>query len=182
MRREDQRLDVLVLHAMLWPVEIRDPAELLPPPVELSGEEIEGALVLMETMARDDLEGEEFLDTYTEALEQVIEAKREEKPLPEAPEPKQPPKVLDLMAALQGSVQKAGASRGETTPRCTSCPRRRGPRRRRRRSSRPRRRRRRSRRGAGRAVAEGRGRRSDQYSSSGRSGPPTLWRYRSTWA
>lgn len=31
-------------------------------------------------------------------------------------------------------------------------------------------------------VPVGHGRRSDQYSSSGRSGPPTLWRYRSTWA
>lgn len=31
----------------------------------------------MDTMPRDDLEGDEFRDAYTEALEQVIEAKRE---------------------------------------------------------------------------------------------------------
>ncbi|MFB7509349.1 MULTISPECIES: hypothetical protein [Streptomyces] len=42
-----------------------------------------------------------------------IEAKREEKPLPEAPEPEQPGQVLDLMAALNESVQQAKASRGE---------------------------------------------------------------------
>ncbi|WP_308288354.1 non-homologous end joining protein Ku, partial [Streptomyces echinatus] len=44
------RDDVLVLHAMRWPDEIRDPAELLPPPAEVSEAEIEGALALMDTM------------------------------------------------------------------------------------------------------------------------------------
>ncbi|MFE3634256.1 Ku protein [Streptomyces sp. NPDC059168] len=105
--------DVLVLHAMRWPDEIRSPKELLPPPVDVSDEEIEGALALMETMARDDLEGEEFQDRYTEAMARIIEAKREEKPLPEAPEPAAPAQVLDLMAALSESVRKAKASRGE---------------------------------------------------------------------
>ncbi|MEU5668469.1 Ku protein, partial [Streptomyces longwoodensis] len=82
--------DVLVLHAMRWPDEIRDPAELLPPPVQVSDEEIEGALALMDTMTVDRLEGPEFHDRYTEAVAEIIEAKREEKPLPEAPEPEQP--------------------------------------------------------------------------------------------
>ncbi|MDX5569489.1 Ku protein [Streptomyces sp. ID05-04B] len=108
------REDAIVLHAMRWPDEIRGPAELLPPAVEVSGDEIEGALALMETMAREDLEGDEFRDSYTEAVAKIIESKREDKPLPEAPEPKEPGEVLDLMAALQESVRKARASRGET--------------------------------------------------------------------
>ncbi|MFJ8470135.1 Ku family protein [Streptomyces swartbergensis] len=54
--------------------EIRSPEELLPPPVELSDEEIDGALALMDTMTCEDLEGEESQDTYTEALSQIIEA------------------------------------------------------------------------------------------------------------
>ncbi|QHC33884.1 non-homologous end joining protein Ku [Streptomyces sp. HF10] len=95
------RDDVLVLHAMHWPDEIRDPAELLPPPVQVSDQEIEGALALMDTMAVDDLVGPEFEDHYTEAVAQIIKAKRDENPLPEAPEPQQPAKVLDLMTALQ---------------------------------------------------------------------------------
>lgn len=107
------RDDVLVLHAMRWPDEIRNPAELLPEPVELTDEEIDGALALMETMTRDSLEGEEFRDTYTDALAEIIEAKREDKPLPEAPEPEKPGQLVDLMAALSESVQKAKASRGE---------------------------------------------------------------------
>ncbi|MGZ0200471.1 Ku protein [Streptomyces sp. RM1] len=105
--------DVLVLHAMRWPDEIRDPAELLPPPVEVSDDEIEGALALMDTMTVDKLEGPDFHDRYTEAIAEIIEAKREEKPLPEAPEPEQPAQVLDLMAALQESVTKAKASRDD---------------------------------------------------------------------
>ncbi|MFF4490042.1 hypothetical protein ACFY0F_26725 [Streptomyces sp. NPDC001544] len=84
--------DVLVLHAMRWPDEIRDPTELLPPPTEVSDEEIEGALALMDTLTVDQLEGPEFQDRYTEAIAQIIESKREDKPLPEAAEPEQLPK------------------------------------------------------------------------------------------
>ncbi|MFE9445684.1 Ku protein [Streptomyces sp. NPDC006602] len=107
------RNDVIVLHEMRWPDEIRDPAELLPPPTEVSEEEIEGALALMETMSREDLEGPEFEDAYTDAMAKIIEAKREDRELPEAPETEKPGKVLDLMAALTESVSKAKASRGE---------------------------------------------------------------------
>ncbi|MET7695773.1 hypothetical protein ABZT06_49315, partial [Streptomyces sp. NPDC005483] len=60
-------------------------------------------------MARDDLDGPEFEDTYTDALAKIIESKREDKPLPDAPEPEQPGKVLDFMAALTESVQQATA-------------------------------------------------------------------------
>ncbi|MFE4579176.1 non-homologous end joining protein Ku [Streptomyces chartreusis] len=106
--------DVIVLHAMRWPDEIRDPAELLPEPVELSEDEIDGALALMDTMTRNELEGPEFQDTYTDALEQIIEAKRDDKPLPKVPEPEDAGgRVLDLMSALNESVAKAKASRGE---------------------------------------------------------------------
>ncbi|MER5509373.1 Ku protein [Streptomyces sp. NPDC002766] len=108
------REDALVLHAMRWPDEIRDPAELVPPPVDVDEGEIEGALALVDTMSREDLDDDEFHDTYTEALAKVIEAKREHQPLPEAPEAQEGPgKVLDLMAALQESVNKVRTSRGE---------------------------------------------------------------------
>ncbi|MER6030724.1 Ku protein [Streptomyces sp. NPDC001851] len=109
------RDDVLVLHAMRWQDEIRDPTELLPPPVEVSDAEIDSALALMDTMTVDKLEGPEFQDRYTEAIAQIIEAEREEKPLPGVPEHEQPAQVLDLMAALQQSVSKAKAARGEDT-------------------------------------------------------------------
>jgi DNA end-binding protein Ku len=106
--------DVIVLHAMRWPDEIRDPAELLPPPVELSEDEIEGALALMDSMTRDDLEGGEFQDAYTEAIAELLDAKREHREPPRMQEPDEKPgQIVDLMAALNESVQKARSSRGE---------------------------------------------------------------------
>ncbi|WP_328881799.1 non-homologous end joining protein Ku [Streptomyces sp. NBC_00299] len=108
------RDEALVLHVMYWPDEIRDPTELLPPPVDLTESEIDGALALIDSMTREALEGPEFHDAYTDALAQIIEAKREDRPLPEAPEPAdRGGKVFDLMAALNESVAKAKASRGE---------------------------------------------------------------------
>jgi DNA end-binding protein Ku len=105
---------VIVLHAMRWPDEIRDPTELLPEPVELSDDEIDGALALMDTMTREDLDDPEFRDTYTEALEQIIEAKREGQEPPAMPEPeREAGQIVDLMAALNESVAQARASRGE---------------------------------------------------------------------
>jgi len=108
------RGEVIVLHAMRWPDEIRSPAELLPPEVEVSDEEIQGALALMESMTRDDLDDPEFRDTYTEAIEEIIEAKREHREPPTMPEPEaESGAIVDLMAALNASVQKAREARGE---------------------------------------------------------------------
>jgi DNA end-binding protein Ku len=105
---------VIVLHAMRWDDEIRDPSELAPDAVELTDEEIAEAELLIDRLTRDDLEGEEFTDHYTEAVEQLIEAKREGHEPPETPEQEAPAgEVVDLMAALQESVAKARTARGE---------------------------------------------------------------------
>ncbi|MET8079384.1 hypothetical protein [Streptomyces sp. NPDC005303] len=61
------------------PDKIRNPAELLLPQTEVSDAEIEGALALT---------GPEFEDAYTDAMAKIIEAKREHRALPEAPEPR----------------------------------------------------------------------------------------------
>ncbi|MEV5645083.1 Ku protein [Streptomyces flaveolus] len=108
------RDEAIVLHAMRWPDGIRDASSLTPPPVELTDEEIEGALALMDTMSRGDLEGDEFRDKYTEAVAKLIEAKREHRepaPAPEAAE--ESGQLVDLMAALNASVAKAKASRSD---------------------------------------------------------------------
>ncbi|MFD9398126.1 Ku protein [Streptomyces sp. NPDC060011] len=107
------RDNVIVLHAMHWADEIRDPAELKPDDVKLTKNEIAEAEHLIDRLTRDDLEGEEFTDRYTQAVEALIEAKREHREPPTVEEPKAPGKVVDLMAALQESVAKARASRGE---------------------------------------------------------------------
>ncbi|WP_318218962.1 Ku protein [Streptomyces sp. SCL15-6] len=108
------REDVIVLHAMRWPDEIRDPSSLIPPPTEVSDEEIDRALALMDTMTRDDLEGPEFRDTYTEAVAKLIEAKREHRePAPVAEPAEESGQLVDLMAALNESVAKAKEARSD---------------------------------------------------------------------
>ncbi|MCX4617687.1 Ku protein [Streptomyces mirabilis] len=105
---------VIVLHSMRWDDEIRDPSELAPGAVELTDQEIAEAELLIDRLTRDDLEGEEFTDQYTKAVEQLIEAKREGHEAPETPEREAPTgEVVDLMAALQESVTKARTARGE---------------------------------------------------------------------
>ncbi|MFD8737464.1 Ku protein [Streptomyces sp. NPDC059618] len=107
------RDNVIVLHAMRWSDEIRDPAALKPDEVDLTDGEIAQAEQLIDRLTRDDLQGEEFTDRYTEAVEQLIDAKRENREPPAAEEPEAPAQVVDLMAALKESVAKAKASRGE---------------------------------------------------------------------
>ncbi|MFD7714486.1 Ku protein [Streptomyces sp. NPDC059814] len=107
------REEAIVLHVMHWPDEIRSPESLAPKEVELDDNEIEQAVQLTETMAADDISG--FRDHYREALEELIEAKSEGK---EAPGPaegaeQESGKVMDLMAALNASVEAAKDSRGK---------------------------------------------------------------------
>ncbi|MEU5451943.1 Ku protein [Streptomyces californicus] len=103
----------LVLHSIKWPDEVRDPQELAPREVEVSEEEIGQALQLAEGMTIEDLSG--FHDEYREALEDIIAAKAEGKPLPAPAEDgkQEKGKVVDLMAALNASVKAARESRGE---------------------------------------------------------------------
>ncbi len=108
------RDESIVLHAMRWPDEIRSPQGLAPTAVEVSDDEIEGARALIDHMTRDGLQGSEFEDHYTDALAEVIKAKRDGHAPPEAPEQESPAgQVVDLMSALEASVKKARASRGE---------------------------------------------------------------------
>ncbi|HSX99407.1 MAG TPA: Ku protein [Streptomyces sp.] len=102
------RDDALVLHALHWDDEIRDPSSLAPEPVTLSDEEVEQAMRLIDMQSADTLEELELADQYTQALEEVIEAKRE------GLEPAaMPPRVADPMAALEESVVKAKSACGE---------------------------------------------------------------------
>ncbi|MFE2700983.1 Ku protein [Streptomyces mirabilis] len=105
---------VIVLHSILWDDEIRDPSELAPDAVELTDDEVTEGQLLIDRLTRDDLDGPEFTDQYTEAVSELIPAKREGKePTPAAEEEAPTGEVVDLMAALQESVAKARTARGE---------------------------------------------------------------------
>ncbi|MGW7369788.1 non-homologous end joining protein Ku [Streptomyces sp. NPDC054841] len=104
--------EAILIHMMRWPDEIRDPTELAPQATELDEQELEGALALMDTMSSDGMP--DLHDEYRESLEAVIAAKSEGHAPPELPEREEPAsQVVDLMAALNASVEQAKERRGE---------------------------------------------------------------------
>jgi DNA end-binding protein Ku len=71
----------------------------------------------MATMLVDSLSGDwdpdEFQDDYAEAVQEMVETKLSGGEVKHAPEPKDTGEVVDLLEALQRSVDRAKASRGE---------------------------------------------------------------------
>jgi DNA end-binding protein Ku len=112
------RGDVILLQQMLWPDEIRVPqfenvgdsagAGLRP-------QEVTMAASLVESLAAD-FEPDKYTDHYREAVEQLIEAKLSGGDALEAPAAQAGPgagaEVVDLLTALQNSVERARADRG----------------------------------------------------------------------
>lgn len=104
--------DVIAMHGLLWPDEIRAPQGVAPEAdVTVRDKELDLADALMDTLGEVDLA--DLHDEYREALEEVIAAKAAGEAPPETPEPAPGGKVLDLMAALEKSVRAAKESRGE---------------------------------------------------------------------
>ncbi|HLL33753.1 MAG TPA: Ku protein [Streptomyces sp.] len=104
--------DVIVMHGLLWPDEVRAPEGVAPDTdVTVRDKELDLADALMDTLGEVDLT--DLHDEYREAVEEVIAAKAAGEAPPEAPEPAHGGKVLDLMAALENSVRAAQESRGE---------------------------------------------------------------------
>ncbi|WP_078893305.1 Ku protein [Streptomyces sp. NRRL F-2580] len=104
--------DVIALHAMLWPDEIRSTDQVPVPDVQVTEEEVDAAVALAETLTGLDMS--QMRDEYRTALEEVIAAKAAGE-RPPALEPAEPAsaQVVDLMAMLEKSVQEAKVTRGE---------------------------------------------------------------------
>jgi DNA end-binding protein Ku len=105
--------DVIAMHGLLWPDEIRATDEVAPDAaVTVRDKELDLADALMDTLGEVDLE--DLHDDYREAVEELVTAKAEGHEAPAAPSgEKTGGKVLDLMAALEKSVRSAKESRGE---------------------------------------------------------------------
>ena len=105
--------DVLVMTTMLWPDEVREPdfPFLRDDPPQIRPQELSMAGSLIDSLAEPVFEPEKYHDHYREALEEMIEAKvaGEETTKPAAVTAKAD--VVDLMAALQASVDAAKKSR-----------------------------------------------------------------------
>jgi DNA end-binding protein Ku len=98
---------------MVWPDEVRKAQfDVLDREVSVSDAELRMADTLIEAMASD-FAPETYHDRYREALLSVIEAKTAGTSVAAASEPAEPTPPMDLITALQASVEAAKAARGE---------------------------------------------------------------------
>jgi len=105
--------DVIVLQTMMWPDEIRQP-DFSVEAGEVKDAEVKMAHMLVETLSGD-FDASEFSDDYAEAVESVVKAKIEGGEVQRTEtSTKTGGEVVDLLAALQRSVDAAKGSRGET--------------------------------------------------------------------
>ena len=112
------RGDVLVLQTLLWADEVREASfPGLDEPVKISAKELELSASLVESFSSD-FEPEQFVDEYQQELRTLIDAKLAQgdaldtaETFGERAEPDAGGEVIDLMAALKASVEKARAAR-----------------------------------------------------------------------
>ncbi len=106
------RDDVIVLQTMMWPDEVRKP-DFKVDGGEVKDAEVKMAHMLVETLAGD-FEPSEFEDDYAEAVEALVKSKIEGGEVKRTPTAtKTSGEVVDLLAALQKSVEAAKTARGE---------------------------------------------------------------------
>lgn len=106
---------VIVLQTMLWPDEVREAAfPVLTEEVHASDAELAMARMLIDQLAGD-FAPDDFEDEYAVALRQLVEAKVAGGEVAAPPVPaEESGEVVDLLAALAKSVEKAKAARGES--------------------------------------------------------------------
>lgn len=104
----------LLLSTMVYADEVNDPATIPEleelEGIELNEKEVAMARQLIETLDAE-FEPEKFHDTYREAVLDLIERKAEGQEVVAPAAAAEPDKVIDLMAALEGSVKAAKAAR-----------------------------------------------------------------------
>lgn len=113
--RADQH--VLVLETMRFADEVRDPRQeldTLPEDGDFSSRELDAAKLLVESMAAA-WEPGRYHDTYRERVEELIETKRRGEQVVVETARAAPAPVVDLMAALQASVDEARGRRTGAT-------------------------------------------------------------------
>ncbi|RRO20585.1 Ku protein [Saccharopolyspora rhizosphaerae] len=105
--------DVLALNTLYFADEIRDPADLIgdqPEQSKPSEKELQMATTIIESMSGE-WEPEEYHDTYTERVEQLLAEKARGGEVQAAEAPPQPTDVVDLTEALRRSVDEARKGR-----------------------------------------------------------------------
>jgi len=110
------RDDVIVMQTMLWPDEIRSPQfASLGEDTEARPAELAMANMLVESLAGDYVP-DDYEDDYQAAVESLVKSKLEGGEVREVPASQETGgEVVDLLAALQRSVERAKAARGEAS-------------------------------------------------------------------
>jgi|SRR4051794_11552779 DNA end-binding protein Ku len=102
--------DVLIMHTMHWADEVRDPADvadLLPTRrTRTAGKEVRTAQELIEALSID-WNPEDYRDTFEERVKELVDAKRRGEEVVSEEGPPDATNVLDLMSALEKSVEGA---------------------------------------------------------------------------
>ena len=107
--------DVIVLQTLMWPDELRTP-DFSVETGEVKPAEVKMARMLVDTLAGD-FDPDEFADDYAEAVETLVRQKVETGEVRRTPvATKSSGEVVDLLAALQRSVEAARTARGEEEP------------------------------------------------------------------
>ena len=110
---ESDRNGVIVMQTLIWPDEIRTPEVNTGDGSKAKPAEVKMARTLVETLAGD-FDPEEYEDDYRQAVEAVVQAKIEGGEVKRTPtSTKSSGEVVDLLAALQRSVEAAKSARGE---------------------------------------------------------------------
>lgn len=102
---------VLVLETMFWADEVRDPKKeldnLLPLQTKPAAKDVGMAIDLIDSMTSR-WNPSNYRDTYTERVEKLIKAKKDDREiLSEHEDAASPEKVVDLLSALQASLDQA---------------------------------------------------------------------------
>lgn len=107
---------LLILTTMLFAEDLRDPAKELKSLPEITparGKELDMAISLIDSMS-EEWKPEEYHDTYTQRVEQLIEDKKEGREIVSEEAPSEPTKVVDLFDALSKSVESRKKRREES--------------------------------------------------------------------
>lgn len=98
--------NALVLNQMRFPTDLREATELnFPPAKQVNEKELQMALALIQQETKP-FAPEDFHDTYTETLEDIIEAKTKGKKPPKKTKAPKNTEAKDLMGALKASLEK----------------------------------------------------------------------------
>jgi DNA end-binding protein Ku len=122
--KDFSKRDVMIIHTLLWPDEIRDPDfPSLDTKVEIKPAELKMAEQVVDSMS-DDFNPDQFRDDYQEQLHELIETKLEGgEAFPTEEQPKEldvTDDVSDLLAKLEASVRKRRSEAGSAPSKRTT--------------------------------------------------------------